>query len=336
MNISNILPLINLGTLIKYPSDQKVVDLSPYNNIYYFGPNAFSLCDEMEELVLPPSLLGIDKAAFNNCHSLRVIHNVPERIQLTDNPFVHTEWFRQQTAKEDHIIFGGNLLYYRVRAERTVRICLPEIKHICSSALILTGEDTNEWELDLSSMPRLESIAPAVLSNKIFLAKIIFNKKCPLNNIPSTAFAHCWRLEDIVFPNAVRNIHPTSIEDTPWKTQHTYDGITSYNNILISPVKQNTNSSELDLSRYTDITAISESAFAFSAYKSIILPPNLQIINKKAFEHCHNLQSVTLPQSLKYIGEYAFGSCQQLAINEDEISFYTAVHPTSFYDNKEK
>ena len=48
-------------------------------------------------------------------------------------------------------------------------------------------------------------------------------------------------------------------------------------------------------------------AFEMNKYiKQVILPDNLLIIEKRAFNTCENLQTVKMPNTVRYIGNSAF------------------------------
>ena len=46
--------------------------------------------------------------------------------------------------------------------------------------------------------------------------------------------------------------------------------------------------------------------------EEIILPDNIEIINKRAFMNCEDLKIITLPKELKTIEKYAFSDCNSL------------------------
>ena len=52
-----------------------------------------------------------------------------------------------------------------------------------------------------------------------------------------------------------------------------------------------------------DVKVIGEMAFEMNKYiKQVILPDNLLIIEKRAFNTCENLQTVKMPNTVRYIG----------------------------------
>ena len=71
--------------------------------------------------------------------------------------------------------------------------------------------------------------------------------------------------------------------------------------------------SKLDLSAYTEIKEIGESAFAGNEdLTEIILPTSLEKIWAFAFSDCSNLSKVIIPDSVKEIGGLAFFQCSSL------------------------
>ncbi|MED9890356.1 MAG: leucine-rich repeat domain-containing protein, partial [Segatella copri] len=65
-----------------------------------------------------------------------------------------------------------------------------------------------------------------------------------------------------------------------------------------------------------DVKVIGEMAFEMNKYiKQVILPDNLLIIEKRAFNTCANLQTVKMPNTVRYIGNSAFNMDHQLELS---------------------
>lgn len=65
-----------------------------------------------------------------------------------------------------------------------------------------------------------------------------------------------------------------------------------------------------------DVKVIGEMAFEMNKYiKQVILPDNLLIIEKRAFNTCENLQTVKMPNTVRYIGNSAFNMDHQLELS---------------------
>lgn len=65
-----------------------------------------------------------------------------------------------------------------------------------------------------------------------------------------------------------------------------------------------------------DVKVIGEMAFEMNKYiKQVILPDNLLIIEKRAFNTCENLQTVKMPNTVRCIGNSAFNMDHQLELS---------------------
>lgn len=67
---------------------------------------------------------------------------------------------------------------------------------------------------------------------------------------------------------------------------------------------------EYDNQQYT-VVSIADNAFnRCNGYSSLTIPNTIQIIGKRAFDHCTSLRGkLVIPNSVSYIGEYAFQGC---------------------------
>lgn len=54
---------------------------------------------------------------------------------------------------------------------------------------------------------------------------------------------------------------------------------------------------------------------ANSNLKTVLLPPTLRVIGRKAFSGCGNLQTVVMPNTIETIYSYAFATCAKLELN---------------------
>ena len=49
-----------------------------------------------------------------------------------------------------------------------------------------------------------------------------------------------------------------------------------------------------------------------SSVETIILPPNVKIIEQAAFENCNQIRCITIPNTLKKVEQNAFAGCDRL------------------------
>ena len=77
--------------------------------------------------------------------------------------------------------------------------------------------------------------------------------------------------------------------------------------------RNNTTVTEIDLSMFTNVDALSVAEFSgCTNLETVVLPEGLEIIYRNAFYNCTSLTSITLPSTLTTIYYRAFGYCSSL------------------------
>ena len=117
-------------------------------------------------------------------------------------------------------------------------------------------------------------------NNKIEKVKI---KGENLKVIESMAFAKCFRLDEINFPNSITEISHYAFHNC------------GLGGSIILP---------------KNLITIGRAAFRVCALKSVVFPNNLETIGDEAF-YSTNLEDITIPK-IKNIGNYAFQNCTSL------------------------
>ena len=129
-----------------------------------------------------------------------------------------------------------------------------------------------------------------------------------VESIDAFAFSSCYNLEEINFPEGLKNLHCEAFsEKAPVIKEE--NGILYVNNWAIGAANP----------KYGEIQpregTVGIAASAFSQHISdvtVTLPKGLKYIGSSAFAGFNNLKEITIPEGVTYIGYNAFSNCSKL------------------------
>ena len=149
------------------------------------------------------------------------------------------------------------------------------------------GEYRSLLRIDLSGLPKLESIPKLKFGGCTHLMSVVFGEHINITNLGVGVFQGCYALTSITLPDKLEIIEKVAFSKC----------------ISLERVVCNQN-----------LKTISNNAFQqCSALKSITLPDKLKIIEEgAAFGHCTSLERVVCNKNLKTIYDCAFQYCSKL------------------------
>lgn len=293
-----------------------------YNNQTYkvvkIGESAFFYCDELTNVILPPSIIEIGNSAFKYCSALTNL-TIPKSV----------------TSIGKAVFSSCNSLK---------NIYLPNsISSIGSSTF------RNCTEIEEISLPTSLSIISEQLFNGCTKLKSI-SIPDSVTSIEMLAFANCSSLNSVTIGKSVSSIAQRAFEFCAslnavhikdimsWcKIKFGEPGILSGANPLIAAKHLYLNDKEIeDLVIPDGITQIEDYTFSrclsitnvsfpnslktigFNAFsdcinlKKVIIPNSVTNINGESFKNCDSLTSISIGKSVKTIGGGAFSNCNAL------------------------
>lgn len=142
-----------------------------------------------------------------------------------------------------------------------------------------------------------------------------------VTTIEEDAFSSCSMLENITFPDSLKEIYNGSysngisynigLDDTKWYDNQA-KGLLYIDNILVD-YKGDTETMPTELTIKNGTKCIADSALRNSKnLANVKIPNSVTYIGSYAFEDCPNLISVNIPNSVTYIGYEAFIGCPNL------------------------
>ena len=273
----------------KYSGDIVIPETFSYQGKRYkvtsIGKNAFRLCENLSSVVMPNSVITIEKwafcdsemksiifssnlsrieqEAFNGCKKLKEI-NLPEKLITIDvGAFAYCESLKSLVIPKNVMSIGAGA-FKECSGLRSITVDkenkVYDSRNDCN-AVILSSNNT-----------LVIGCASTIIPQDIMI-------------IGDLAFCGCKDLASISIPNGVTNIS---------KGAFTWSGLTS-----------------VDIPN--TVTRIGE--FAFQSCKkllSITIPESVTIIDEVAFSSCDTLQSLTILGNDIHIGKCAFADCSQL------------------------
>lgn len=265
------------------------------------GESAFELCEELESVILPNSIVRIDVGAFSVCVNLKDIQIPLSVTEIGDCAFglcVSMQSFSGKFASADGLclIIDGVLKQFALGCELE-EYSIP----------------TEAVEIGWSSFSESQ------------LTKIILHDK--INKICHSAFCGCDKLVDINIPNSVKSIEDSAFQDCanlkkiniPQTVSNVginvFDGC---GDIIIShedSMGDETKELLTILSEYNLVCNTPKDGWVYSgdkSIKSINIPLGVSTISANAFEDCHLVEEIIIPNSVSVIEDGAFCNLNNL------------------------
>ena len=253
-----------------------------------------------KEIVIPNSILTIEKGAFKGCSNL-------EKITI---PFVGKSADASGKEALFGYIFGDTEYYGSYKAKQTAPSkyvnATTYMEYYIPSSLtnvILTGN------LTFGAFSRCKNLSSITLPSTI-------------TEIPNYSFRECVSLTSIFIPENVNEIRGYAFAES----SSIVEFIVSPNNGTYKSINGNIYSKDgsifvfyADGKSDTSFTVaegvIEIGRFAFygnTKLTEIILPESLNKINYFSFESCLSLTSIVIPPNVSFIDEYAFSHSEKL------------------------
>ena len=230
--------------------------------------SAFSGCSGLTSVTIPDSVTGIGKGAFQNCYSL-------EKLTV---PFVGG-------SKDDNQFLGYIFGASDLSSGGYVPVSLKEV--------VITES--------------CKSIGACAFYKCTSLTSVISPDS--VTSIGEDAFFKCSGLTSEIIPDSVTNMGECAFEQCTSLTSVTIgSGVTSIGSNAFSGCSSLTSVTIPD-----SVTSIGYGAFyGCSSLTSVTISDSVTSIGGNAFRGCNSLTSVTIPDSVTSIGGSAFYSCSGL------------------------
>ena len=305
-------------TLLKAP--KKIPSYTIPKGVVNIGPDAFSGCENLKEIVIPEGVQKIGKEAFFNCYRLESI-TIPNSVtDIGGNAFFGVKNLKISSS---HPVFAFGKFGELINEETGTLLCLPvEFEGVYSVPAGITHIG-NEAFFGCSKLSGI-TIHDNVVS------------------IGNRAFWGCSKLTKIAIPNSVTKIglgafygaaevivskdHPTiKVDDsgalinpetkTLMYMSRKFKGHYTVPN-EVAQIGDSAFSHCFELSGVTiPDTVISIGEMAFSnclKLRSVMMPDSLSMIGANAFERCNSLTTITIPSNVKQIASGTFIECNNL------------------------
>ncbi|ELP90214.1 hypothetical protein EIN_257340, partial [Entamoeba invadens IP1] len=264
-------------------------------------PNeCFTNSENIEEIVLPPTIQTLGKRAFYNCKSLKTI-NIPSNVKCLGNK-----------------LFCGcsSLSYIQLPSAITKieKMCFKNCKNLktveTQNKIVVLGEDCfagcESLKLDFSFI--IENSSPIELSKCHF-------KKCKwltsfdipssVTHIGDDCFFGCTGLTEMTIPNTVismgsrvfnecSNLKTLYVSDGIQMAKHWFNGLNNIETLHLP----------LCVDKLCDFRF-----FNMKMLKSVNLPNTLKTVGIGCFKGCVSLTTIIIPDSVSYIPTSCFEGC---------------------------
>ena len=258
------------------------------------GPNSFSHCNNLSQILFPSSVMYIEETPFTYCDNLQV-------IQFLSNSRLETveyDRFNNITSLQT-ISFGDNSSLREIK-DRAFEGC------------------TNLQSIDFGENSQLQIIGEYAISGSLTSITI----PASVTNIGYGAFSTCHKLTDIYYQGTLEQWLSINFADS-WSPHNSSVNLHIDNQLIteitISNDLQFRAFKGVSLEKVTileGVTAIDSNSFRnCSNLTEITIPASVTSIGEYAFSDCSNLQKITFAEGsqLQSIGNSAFQNCTSLS-----------------------
>lgn len=264
--------------------------------------NAFRSNSNIEEIVLPSTIIRINGGAFSGCTNL-------QKINLTNVRTIESNVFENCTSLQD-IVLSNNL----TTINDSLFAGLTNLRSIVIPNGVTTiGNYAFDGCTSLTNIT-LPNTVTSILSYA-FSGCAFETIKIPdgVKRLNSNIFQNCTNLKSVTIPEGVTTIN-----------EYAFDGCTSLETITLPSTlktlattgyqfKDCTSLYSVIFEEGTTITSIPEKMFiGCSSLLSIDIPNTVTKIGAEAFNGCTNLSDVTISNSTTTINKKAFLECSSL------------------------
>ena len=296
---------------------------------------AFQGCTGITSIVIPDSVISIDRSAFSGCTSLTEIV-IPDSVtEIGRSAFEGcTSLSKVKLSKNLTGIGSGVFSGCTSLAEITIPDGVTSIVGSafsgCTSLAEIVIPDSvtsiGEWAFsgctsltEITIPDSVTEIGEFAFSGCTSLLKVVLSKN--MTAIEAQTFSGCSSLESIIIPEGVTKIGTRSKSEDSMFDGAAFYGCTSLKEIIIpdsvteiwsSAFSGCTSLSKVDLPK--NLTKIEgDTFFGCTSLAEITIPDSVTSIGGSAFEGCTSLAEITIPDSVTSIGGSAFKGCTSLS-----------------------
>lgn len=236
------------------------------------GANAFGDCAELSAVGLPSRLKKIGGAAFFNCKGLKAIE-LPDALESIGGS-----------------AFSGSGLE---------SITIPQSVKAIGSFAFAKCQSLTEIRLPDSEIDMGENVfSSSAVKSVVWQAK--------LGDVPERAFQNCSQLEQVVILSGTREIGAYAFYGTALQSVVLPDTVTAVRNNAFG------NCLQLASISFPDGLKTIGGLTGCTALTKITIPDGVTEIGNNAFKGCTQITEIAIPQSVTQIGKYAFSGCTGL------------------------
>lgn len=308
--------------------------------------HAFHLCDNLEQVTIPDTVISIDERAFDTCHSLQQII-IPDSVKhIGKYAFGWCESLEKITIPDSIISIDDN----PINGCKRLKVISKSSRFIVTDKMLIDNKEgrliaylEDDEQIVLSNY--VTSIGNYAFINHSALKQIIISDR--VCNVGEGAFWNCTSLRQVIIPDSVMHIEEDafshckslqyvklpesllSLGNNVFFDCVSLQGITIPNRLkkigdnpfcCASPIYGRKHCINIESRSQQFIIRnnmlIDEERHVIVSYlsceKNVIIPDGITSIGNGAFWGCVALEHVYIPDTIETIGEQAFCACTSL------------------------
>lgn len=326
-----------LGKFTRKKNSLRNIDLKGVNGLTSIDHNAFEMCSNLEQIVLPECIRRIGDHAFDSCKRLRSMQ-LPDDVEIIgDRAFSGCENLVHINVPSTVSYIGVGCFFGCYKLTELEVDTNNARYHNQENILVDIVDKTLIKYLPKKTLEsHIETPAGIIhIGNYAFdgcygLTSVSVNEGC--TDLGERSFVSCKDLKEISLPSSLNNITYNAFENCDklevLSVKDNNPNYSSVGGVLYSKDKKKLiicpKSKKSPFFFPDTVEEINEGAFAgCSRINTIILPHSIRKINEYAFNGCAALRFISIPKNLEEIGSFSFAGCTNLK----QINVYSDVPP---------
>ena len=278
------------------------------NSLRTIGDSAFRGCTQLATVVFTEGIEEIGSNALRSCTNLQTVVFPSSLKKLNGGVFTDCPDDISITFDETSNLKFDMTNYWIINKDATfLTQCL--------------SENTN-YIINKT----FKTIGSSAFYQRTTLTTLEFEKDSALEEIESQAFALCYNLQTIKFPQSLTSIQSQAFDNCYKLSSIDFSQCSSLKTIgssafvncsaaaYISFYSSTQSENQRFLLSDTETNISSKAFYNCTKATEVTLPSNTHNIAESAFQYCTSLSQISIPDSCKSIGQYAFSNCSSLEI----------------------
>lgn len=298
VTINALDPFVISGySLSKYRGKDKIVEIPDDKMIMYIGEDAFEDNSTMEEVIIPKTVININKGAFKKCTALKNVYLVSReqtKIPDADLKIVYSSAFEGCSALELIDLTNVKVITLGTNALKNCT-SLREIKNMKAIGTAFSNAFENCTSLISVDLTGMQVAGTNVFKNCTSLSEVLTGQ---FTDIGDAMFVGCKSLKSIELNNS--KVGAGAFSGCSKLSTVMINGVKGENFVIGDYAFSDSALKSITFGEDCTVSKIGYKAFSNTKLTKIVLPNGLTEIGASVFAGTSTLKKITLPASFSF------------------------------------